>query len=368
MENINGASSLFSAGENLPRYRQIYESLLMDISSGKIKPGDQLPSEKELCAYFQVSRITSKKALEMLVANRLIARQRGKGSFVVETPASLESGKNAAAFRSIAFLISAFNDSFGNQLIQSVEAACEAQGFHLILKLTHESPVEEEKALRALDNENVAGILMLPVHGEYYNAELLRQILKTRPLVFVDRRMQGLPVPSVSTDSFAVSEMAVARLLGQGHQNIAFYSGPVIHTSTVEDRRKGFFKAFANNNVPLNPAYVCDNLSSLDNVDIIVRHLTEHPEISAAFTAEFEIALLVRRALGILGRQIPRDFTLITFDYPFYAAEFPELICLKQDEDAIGRKAVEILVRIIQGESSRTISNILIPARLVPEI
>jgi DNA-binding LacI/PurR family transcriptional regulator len=371
MENNGAANWLFQSSgavqpaEGVPRYRQIYEALLMEISSGKLKPGDQIPSEKELCESFQVSRITSKKALEMLVANHLISRQRGKGSFVVETSPMPGPEQKTSSFRSIAFLISAFNDSFGNQLIRSVEAACEAQGYHLILKLTHESPAEEEKALRVLDNENVAGILMLPVHGEYYNAEILRQILNTRPLVFVDRKMQGLPVPSVSTDCFAATEMAVSRLLGQGHRNIAFYSGPVIHTSTVEDRRKGFMKAFASKNVSLNPAFIRDSITSLDNIDIIVRHLSEYPEISAAFTAEFEIALLVRRALIALGRQIPRDFSLVTFDRPPYAPEFPEITCLQQDEDTIGRTAVEVLIRVIQGESSRAISDILVPARLV---
>lgn len=368
MENTGAANWLFQSSgmaqavEGVPMYRQIYEALLMEISSGKLKPGDQLPSEKELCEAFQVSRITSKKALEMLAANRLISRQRGKGSFVVGSPGS---GQITASFRFIAFLISAFNDSFGNQLIRSVEEACETQGYHLILKLTHESPAEEEAALRALDNENVAGILMLPVHGEYYNAEILRQILNTRPLVFVDRKMQGLPVPSVSTDCLSATEMAVMRLLEQGHRNIAFYSGPVIHTSTVEDRRKGFVRAFARNNVSLNPAYIFDSIMSLENIDIITCHLTEYPEITAAFTAEFEIALLVRRALAALGRQIPRDFSLVTFDRPSFAAEFPEISCLQQDEDTIGRTAVEVLIRVIKGESSLAISDILVPARLI---
>ena len=339
--------------------------MLKEISSGKLKPGDRVPSEKELCAAFGVSRITSKKALEMLAENRLIVRHRGRGSYVNGGPAPAGTHKNNGLFRSIALLISAFNDSFGNRLLCSVATACEELGYHLIVKMTRESQEEEEKALRALDDKNVTGILMVPVHGEHYNAEILRQVLNKRPLVFVDRKMRGLPVSSVSTDCVAASETAVRGLLEQGHRNIAFYSGSVTHTSTVEDRRQGFVKAFAGSGIPLDPENICDALPSLNSLDMIAGHLSAHPKISAAFTAEFEIALLVKKALAKTGRQIPRDFSLVTFDRPDYAQEFPEFSCIKQNEDAIGKRAVEILCRIIGGEPAQFIGDIHIPADIV---
>jgi DNA-binding LacI/PurR family transcriptional regulator len=135
----------------------------------------------------------------------------------------------------------------------------------------------------------------------------------------------------------------------------------------VEDRRQGFVGAFAGSGIPLNPDNICDALPSLNSLGIITSHLSSHPEISAAFTSEFEIALLVKKALAGMGRQIPRDFSLITFDRPDYAAEFPEISCLKQNEDAIGRQSVEILCRIIRGEPGQFIGDVHIPAELVHE-
>ena len=352
-----------------PQYMQIYEHLLREISSGRLKPGEQLPTEKELCGAFQVSRITSKKALEMLAVNNLICRQRGKGSFVAQAPAPMEMRGGAAPFRAIAFLLSSLDDAFGKTLVCSAQEACEALGYHLILRLTRESPAAEEKALRDMDNENVAGILMMPVQDYYYNDEILRQILKKRPLVFVDRKMWGLPVPSVSTDNIAASEAAAKALLDKGHRHIAFYSKPLLHVSTLKDRQHGFTKAFANTGFPLNPAYVCDTLG-IDDVDVIVRHLSGHPEISAVFAAEFGIALLAKKALAVLGRQPPRDsasergFALLTFDHPGYECVCPEFICLRQNEGEIGRQAVEILRSIIQGESPLPARDIIIPANL----
>lgn len=62
---------------------QITEFLRSRILS-EYKPGDLLPSEKELIMEFEVSSITVKNALEILVNEGLIYRKRGKGTFVAE--------------------------------------------------------------------------------------------------------------------------------------------------------------------------------------------------------------------------------------------------------------------------------------------
>lgn len=66
----------------LPFYHQLYEILRNGILRGEWKPGDMLPSESELIQQFQVSRITVRQALEALVNDGLIYRQRGRGTFV----------------------------------------------------------------------------------------------------------------------------------------------------------------------------------------------------------------------------------------------------------------------------------------------
>ncbi len=74
----------------LPLYQQLYELLEGRIRSGEWKPGDMIPPESELIQRYRVSRITVRKVLDMLVAEGLLVRQRGKGSFVAQT--KLEQG------------------------------------------------------------------------------------------------------------------------------------------------------------------------------------------------------------------------------------------------------------------------------------
>ncbi len=67
-----------------PRYAQVYAVIRDWIYQGTYKPGGQLPTEGELCTLFGVSRITTRKAVDMLVDEGLVVRQPGRGTFVVE--------------------------------------------------------------------------------------------------------------------------------------------------------------------------------------------------------------------------------------------------------------------------------------------
>ena len=67
-----------------PRYIQVYSTVRDWIYQGSYKPGGRLPTEEELCRLFQVSRITTRKAVDMLVDEGLVLRQPGRGTFVVE--------------------------------------------------------------------------------------------------------------------------------------------------------------------------------------------------------------------------------------------------------------------------------------------
>lgn len=65
-----------------PLYFQLYTMLKDCIVGGVLADGDKMPSEKELATAFNVSRITARRALHDLSNDNLIARHRGRGSFV----------------------------------------------------------------------------------------------------------------------------------------------------------------------------------------------------------------------------------------------------------------------------------------------
>jgi GntR family transcriptional regulator len=73
----------------IPYYIQIKEKIKEQIDSGSLKYGDQLPGEPVLCNLFAVSRTVIRQALAELEHEGLVARKKGKGTFVSE-PESFE--------------------------------------------------------------------------------------------------------------------------------------------------------------------------------------------------------------------------------------------------------------------------------------
>jgi GntR family transcriptional regulator len=72
----------FVRTEGVPVYVQIRESLRAEITKGALKRGEQLPSENELAARYNVCRMTMRESIEDLVDEGLLYRRHGVGTFV----------------------------------------------------------------------------------------------------------------------------------------------------------------------------------------------------------------------------------------------------------------------------------------------
>jgi len=66
----------------LPRYYQLREIIRERIVSGAWAPGSLIPSERELCARYGISRMTARQSITELVNEGLLYREQGKGTYV----------------------------------------------------------------------------------------------------------------------------------------------------------------------------------------------------------------------------------------------------------------------------------------------
>ncbi|MTI49392.1 MAG: GntR family transcriptional regulator [Firmicutes bacterium] len=72
----------FNKDSRLPLYHQLYDIILNEIETGELKESDKLPSERELCEKYDISRSTVRQAMGELQKNGYIYKQQGKGIFV----------------------------------------------------------------------------------------------------------------------------------------------------------------------------------------------------------------------------------------------------------------------------------------------
>jgi DNA-binding GntR family transcriptional regulator len=65
-----------------PAYAQLANILRRQISTGEFRPGDQLPSEAQLCRRFEISPMTVRRSINLLADQGIISTAQGRGTFV----------------------------------------------------------------------------------------------------------------------------------------------------------------------------------------------------------------------------------------------------------------------------------------------
>jgi GntR family transcriptional regulator len=81
---------IVSPSDDLPIYRQIMRQVVEAIATGRLAPGAQLPSHRDLSEQLVIAPLTVKKAYDELESAGYIETQRGRGTFV-----SARSAKSA---------------------------------------------------------------------------------------------------------------------------------------------------------------------------------------------------------------------------------------------------------------------------------
>lgn len=348
-------------------YERIIDYLLDEVRRGALTPGDRVPSEMELAERFEVSRITSKKALEILRQAGVVHRVRGKGSFVAAELPDLDSlalspvraaAEGERVPGTIAMIYPDASEAYGLELLCAVEERCAERGITLVIKRTRGSQEEEEKAIESMVDAGLAeGLIVFPVHGEYYNAGLLRTILDGFPLVLVDRYLAGIQVCAVHTDNVAAARALTERLFDQGHRHIAFVSPPPENTSSIEERLEGFRAAFTGRGLSLDFVHQLTDLSSTlpgaftpDNVQADVERIrafqAREPEVTAFVVCEYNLARVMGRAIS--GTE-PRPL-IACFDSPLDPVAGPGFLHVRQGQREMGRQAVDLLLSQMRGE------------------
>lgn len=331
-------------------YEKIYREILADISSGKLLPGAVLPSECELAKKYQVSRITSRRALTMLADEGYIIRKKGVGSEVLPRKKQI---------RTIGLAMANIDPMFGMDFIRGVLQEARKHGYLVICQIGYFLSGHEEQHIQELADAEVCGIITIPLYEAVHCTNAFVDLARKIPMVFADREIVGLDVPLVCTDNLEATEKLCRSLYEQEHRKIAFISSNTKSTA-VSQRFKAYClfceKMNVNNGRPVCFTDVKSVLPGMDRPDVqsrdvaeLVRFLRENRGITAIVAHTYQVGRLVCEAIRVLGYQIPKDYSVVCFDAPKLTEGQEYLGHIRQDEYGIGTRAVQCLVRSIEG-------------------
>lgn len=89
---------MLRADSSVPLYKQLYHQLRVEIEEGDYKVGAKLPSERELAAYHGISRLTARRAVDILREEGLIRVFQGKGSYIARAKAHSYNDRHLQGF------------------------------------------------------------------------------------------------------------------------------------------------------------------------------------------------------------------------------------------------------------------------------
>lgn len=254
----------------------------------------------------------------------------------------LRSGSSTAT---IGLLIKDLRNEFYATIAAAVADVARAHGYQLITSYSGENPAEELDAVLDLCRRRVDGLLIVPTSGDH--SGLRTEMDLGTPMVFLDRRPEGLPADAVVLDNVAGARDGAGLLLDEGHTRI----GVLIDTlkmPTMAARLDGVRQAYAERGLPFDEALVFHNVSSPELAAARMAEIlaTAEPP-SAFFCGNNRSGMGALRALWAHGRTEP----LVCFD-DFHLSELMPrpVTVIGYDNYALGELGARLLFRRISGE------------------
>jgi LacI family transcriptional regulator len=190
---------------------------------------------KDVAALAGVSPATASRVLSGNPATSPQSRQR-----VAAAVAQLDFHPNAQAraLRStrtnvIGLILSDVRNPFFADLAHTAEQAALAEGLVTLLGNANESIPQQNRYLDTFISQRVDGVIAAP-QGEG-SAGLHALLERDIPTVFVDRTVDGIDVPSVTTDSDSGIRQAAEHLARHGHERVGYIAGPRPHPQDGTD-------------------------------------------------------------------------------------------------------------------------------------
>ena len=352
--------------ERPTKHKLIYDKLCNDIVKGIYKPGEKLPTEKELAEMFKTSRPTIGRAMRDLQQKGLISRRQGQGTFVKQSSKPSNQTLGLLIHWQIRPVQTTNSTIFGIMVPELLKYASQS-GYSLLLNDipadNHSDYIGQAQAIcKRLLNSHVAGVFFTPLElakNNISNKNIAEQLIKAGiAVVLLDRDI---------TDSYHRSQFDIVginneqsslvltnHLIELGCNNIDFICGTV-QTTAINDRYRGYRSALEENT--LHPekhrlhqfdsrqlASTPGHPKGSELLELIKTKKTEAFVCVNDSTAADLVYFFVRN-----GIQVPQDVRIVGFDDLPTDESLPvSLTTIRQNPSALAYESVRTMVDRIQ--------------------
>ena len=339
-----------------PMYKEIVEWAKGQIFDRTFAPGDKFLSEAALCAHFDVSRQTVRRALDILAQDGQIRRERGSGTYIAGEPASVScAARKESASKTIGVITVNTEYHIFPGIIRGIKETLSGHGYSIKVAATQDDVASETRALEQMLQMSPAGLIIEPTKSGLpcLNLDLYRTFFQRGiPMVFTDSRYPEIPGPCISPDDDEVGYIATRHLIDMGHRHIAGVFAHTNHSGLL--RYRGYARALLEAGIPLRDDRV--HWYRHETLEDTLRGGLLWATIStctAIVCYNDQIALRLMDRLGKHGLRVPEDISIIAPDNS-ERAKAAGLTSIPHPMEKLGCAAAETLLCLIgggQGES-----------------
>lgn len=274
---------------------------------------------------------------------------------VEEAIQALNYSRNNMAFqfrknetRIIALLVPVINHPFFAKLAYYVEDEAGKFGYSVILVSSQQKVDKETEIIKKITHREVDGAVFVT---HYMHEE---EELENCPIVSIDRTF-GENIPYVTSDNYESTKKAIKYMIERGAKRVGFIGSKPLVASEVLERERAYLDVMAEYDMP--PRMVNEVMQHGEETLAVADFMERYSDVDGVFVSGYTLSQVLYEAATELGRKIPDDLQIISYDGIFKQWGSSNITSVEQPIEEMARQVVRLLIKKIHGEetSKRTV-------------
>lgn len=247
---------------------------------------------------------------------------------------------------------SVLSDAYVIRLLEGLGPVLNRRRCRLIL-----IPLRKPAALEAfIDSHDLDGLLLTNLRLQDWDLENLKK--RRVPLVLIGD-IPDATVPQIDIDNRTAARLVVEHLADQGHRRIAMIVHAPLQYNAAAERLEAYRQVLAERGLEEEAVAYAD-FTEESGYQAMVDLLARSPRPTAVFASNDLVAYGALQAVADAGLEVPHDLSVAAFDddYPSRFL-FPPLTSLHVPANAIGEKAAQMLLDLMEGTAPEHLRTIL---------
>jgi LacI family transcriptional regulator len=254
--------------------------------------------------------------------------------------------------------------SYFAEICRGVETIAKPLGYQNLICSTDENVANEESEVEALLPRTDG--LILASSASLEEMKFYKRITRERAkIVLIDRQLEGIKCPSVTTDDVKVGSLATEHLLSLGHRRVGHLKGTVASTAAL--RFEGYRKALARHHVAFDSDLVREcGFTEPDGYRAMKEWMRNGNLPSAIFAANDPAAIGAMSAIAEAGLNIPEDIAIVGGGNIHYGDMLRvPLTTVAWSTAEMGQAAARLVIDLVEGKRGTKEQHVIVEPELV---